>query len=69
MTMSFPMVVIASDLSPNTDIIINRKNGFLFECTNAKDLAHKIDALVNGDYNLQEIKNPELIRLGLSSFI
>lgn len=56
MTMSFPVVVIASDLSPNRDIINDGKNGFLFERENANDLAKKIDALVSGEYNIQQIK-------------
>jgi glycosyltransferase involved in cell wall biosynthesis len=56
MTMSFPMVVIASNLSPNADIIIDGENGFLFEAENSKDLAIKIDTLFNSENNLDQIK-------------
>ena len=56
MTMSFPMAVIASDLSPNTDIISDGINGFLFENENPKDLAKKIDDLLNENIDLNQIK-------------
>jgi glycosyltransferase involved in cell wall biosynthesis len=55
MTMSFPMAVIASNLPPNVDIIIDSKNGFLFEAENSNDLANKIDALINIS-ELEQIK-------------
>jgi len=56
MTMSFPMVVIASNLSPNADIIIDGENGFLFEAENSRDLANKIDTMLNSENNLDQIK-------------
>jgi glycosyltransferase involved in cell wall biosynthesis len=56
MTMSFPMAVIASNLSPNADIIIDGENGFLFEAENSKDLATKIDTMLNSENNLDQIK-------------
>ncbi|HOS47119.1 MAG TPA: glycosyltransferase family 4 protein [Bacteroidia bacterium] len=55
MTMSFPMAVIASNLPPNVDTIIDSKNGFLFEAENSNDLANKIDALINIS-ELEQIK-------------
>jgi D-inositol-3-phosphate glycosyltransferase len=55
MTMSFPMAVIASNLPPNADIIIDSENGFLFEAENSNDLAIKIDALINNS-ELDQIK-------------
>ena len=55
MAMSFPKVVIASDLSPNSDIVTDGKNGFLFKCKDAKDLSEKIDNLFSSSYSLESI--------------
>jgi glycosyltransferase involved in cell wall biosynthesis len=51
MAMSFPKIVLASDLSPNSDIVEDGKNGFLFKCKDVSDLAIKIDYLNSESYD------------------
>lgn len=51
MAMSFPKLVLASDLSPNSDIVEDGKNGFLFKCKDVNHLAFKIDNLFNDSYD------------------
>lgn len=51
MAMSFPKLVLASDLSPNSDIVEDGINGFLFKCKDEKNLAKKIDYLFGDSYN------------------
>lgn len=51
MAMSFPKLVIASDLTPNSDIVEDGVNGFLFKCMDEKNLADKIDILFSENYN------------------
>jgi len=51
MAMSFPKIVLASDLSPNSDIVEDGKNGFLFKCKDVNHLAGKIDNLFTESYN------------------
>jgi glycosyltransferase involved in cell wall biosynthesis len=50
MAMSFPKLVLASDLSPNSDIVEDGKNGFLFKCKDVNHLAEKIDYLFTESY-------------------
>ncbi|CAN5399378.1 hypothetical protein BH11BAC2_BH11BAC2_09430 [soil metagenome] len=57
MTMSFPMAVIASDLSPNRDLVENGRNGLLFPSENPKALAAKIDDLVSGRIDATSLKS------------
>lgn len=47
MAMSFPKAVIASDLSPNAEIITSEENGLLFQSENTLELAQKINLLIN----------------------
>lgn len=51
MAMSFPKLVLASDLSPNSDIVEDGKNGFLFKCKDVNHLAFKIDNLFTDSYD------------------
>ena len=51
MAMSFPKLVLASDLEPNSDIVEEGKNGFLFKCKDVSDLAMKIDYLNSENYD------------------
>ncbi|MFM7015494.1 MAG: glycosyltransferase [Bacteroidota bacterium] len=55
MAMSFPKLVVASNLSPNSDIVNHNSNGFLFECKNVNDLADKMDYLFEGDYDVNTL--------------
>jgi glycosyltransferase involved in cell wall biosynthesis len=52
MAMSFPKLVLASDLSPNSDIVDDGKNGFLFKCKDVSNLSEKIDYLLNDNYDI-----------------
>jgi D-inositol-3-phosphate glycosyltransferase len=47
MAMSFPKVVIASNLSPNTDIVTSMHNGIIFNAGDAQDLSEKILLLLS----------------------
>ncbi len=47
MAMSFPKTIIASDLSPNAEIITSEENGLLFQSENTQELAQKISLLIN----------------------
>jgi glycosyltransferase involved in cell wall biosynthesis len=51
MAMSFPKIVLASDLSPNSDIVEDGKNGFLFKCKDVNHLAIKMDNLFSENYD------------------
>lgn len=51
MAMSFPKIVIASDLPPNAELITHGKNGILFQSEHADSLAKEMDALINGNYD------------------
>ncbi len=61
MAMSFPVPVIASDLGPNRELINDNINGLLFETENASDLARKIDELVEGKIDTNQLKNQALL--------
>ena len=56
MAMSFPKLVLASDLAPNAELIRNNKNGVLFEAGNSADLAKKIDALQSNTFDTKPIE-------------
>jgi glycosyltransferase involved in cell wall biosynthesis len=55
MAMSFPKIVLSSDLSPNSDIVEDGKNGFLFRCKDITDLANKIDNLFSENYDKEKM--------------
>jgi len=55
MAMSFPKLVLSSDLSPNSDIVEDGKNGFLFRCKDITDLANKIDNLFSANYDKEKM--------------
>ncbi len=55
MAMSFPKIVLSSDLSPNSDIVEDGKNGFLFRCKDITDLANKIDNLFSANYDKEKM--------------
>ncbi|MBK9639492.1 MAG: glycosyltransferase family 4 protein [Bacteroidetes bacterium] len=56
MAMSFPKLVIASDLPPNAELITHGKNGILFQSEHADSLAKEIDAFINGTYNSNSLQ-------------
>lgn len=56
MAMSFPKLVIASDLPPNAELITHGKNGILFQSEHADSLAKEIDAFFNGSYNSADLQ-------------
>lgn len=56
MAMSFPKLVIASDLPPNAELITHGKNGILFHAGHADSLAKEIDAFFQGNYNSAELQ-------------
>ena len=47
MAMSFPKAVIASDLSPNSEVVVTNENGMLFQAGNIQQLSEKINVLLN----------------------
>jgi D-inositol-3-phosphate glycosyltransferase len=51
MAMSFPKMVIASDLPPNAELISHGKNGILFPSEHANELAVEMDAVIYGKYD------------------
>lgn len=55
MAMSFPKIVLSSDLSPNSDIVQDGKNGFLFRCKDITDLVNKIDNLFSANYDKEKM--------------
>jgi D-inositol-3-phosphate glycosyltransferase len=55
LSMSYGLPVIASDLAANREVIINNKNGILFEDGNYLDLADKIERLFS-DNLIEKIK-------------
>ena len=57
MAMSFPKIVLASDLSPNSDIVEDSRNGYLFRCKDVDHLAEKMDHLLTGKYDEAFILN------------
>jgi len=56
MAMSFPKLVLASDLAPNAELISHNKNGLLFQAGNPTELAKKIDALQCDTLNTNSIE-------------
>jgi glycosyltransferase involved in cell wall biosynthesis len=48
MAMSFPALVIASDLPPNRDIVKDNQNGMLFKAGSSPDLARRIQEVLEG---------------------
>ena len=54
MAMSYGLPVIASDLEPNKEIIIDNNNGLLFKSESSSDLVKKINILLN-DKNLHTL--------------
>jgi glycosyltransferase involved in cell wall biosynthesis len=46
--------IFASNTIGNREIILNNKNGILFDNIDSNDLAQKISALMNGQYNMQQ---------------
>lgn len=65
MAMSYPLAVIASDLPPNLDTIVDGRNGLLFRSGDASDLGQKLKRLIRDDeLALQCSKNAlEFMRL------
>jgi len=60
--MSYPSVVICSDLEPNKEVIQNKKNGFLFESENISDLTSILKEVLVLDSNIiKDIKQEALI--------
>lgn len=59
---SMGVPVIASDIPGLNEVVIHKKNGLLFECKNYKDLANKIDYLIE-DKKLTE----QLIKNGIKN--
>jgi glycosyltransferase involved in cell wall biosynthesis len=47
--------VLASDISANRELLDGGKNGVLFKLADAEDLAAKITALANGEYNTEQL--------------
>ncbi|MBL7923948.1 MAG: glycosyltransferase [Bacteroidia bacterium] len=60
MAMSFPRPVIASDLPPNAELLRHGKNGLLFESENPKNLALRIEELLSGKYDTEELMRQAL---------
>ncbi|MFN0188488.1 MAG: glycosyltransferase family 4 protein [Bacteroidia bacterium] len=56
MAMSFPKLVIASDLPANAELISHGENGILFASANAESLAKEMDAVVNGNYETTRLQ-------------
>ncbi|RLD50553.1 MAG: hypothetical protein DRI94_08335 [Bacteroidetes bacterium] len=60
MSMSYGLPVIASDLTPNKEIIKDNKNGLLFKSKDSKNLSDKINILLS-DNNLRKRISKESI--------
>jgi len=67
MAMSFPKIVLASDLSPNSDIVEDSRNGFLFRCKDVDHLAEKMDHLLTGKYDEAFILNNAMDDIGVKN--
>ena len=48
MAMSYPALVIASDLPPNRDIVKDNVNGLLFKAGSSPDLARRMQEVLEG---------------------
>lgn len=57
MAMSFPRAVIASDLEPNSAIVIHDRNGLLFKSEQAAALAIQIERVVSGEVNTAQLES------------
>ncbi|MBK9318283.1 MAG: glycosyltransferase family 4 protein [Bacteroidetes bacterium] len=60
MAMSFPKAVIASDLSPNSEVVVTNENGMLFQSGNIKQLSEKINVLLNDPVLCETISHSAL---------
>ena len=67
MAMSFPKIVLASDLSPNSDIVEDSRNGYLFRCKDVDHLAEKMDHLLTGKYDEAFILNNAMDDIGVKN--
>ena len=67
MAMSFPKIVLASDLSPNSDIVEDGRNGFLFRCKDVDHLTEKMDHLLTGKYDEAFILNNAMDDIGVKN--
>lgn len=61
MAMSFPLTVIASDLSPNTDIITQGVNGLIFKSEDVGDLSEKMKVILQDTSRVNALNSQALI--------
>jgi glycosyltransferase involved in cell wall biosynthesis len=60
--LSYPSLVICSDLEPNKEIILNNKNGFLFESENIEDLTKTMNHAIQLESKAIETIKKEALR-------
>jgi glycosyltransferase involved in cell wall biosynthesis len=57
MAMSFPRIVIASDLEPNAAIINHNRNSLLFKSGQTADLAFQMDKLLRNEIDTAQMES------------
>jgi D-inositol-3-phosphate glycosyltransferase len=63
MAMSFPCVIIASALAPNREIVQDNVNGLLFDAGSSRDLAQRMQELLNNQLPAEDLKKGALQRM------
>lgn len=63
MAMSFPTVVVASNLPPNREIVQDNHNGLLFEAGSSTDLAQRMQEILDGKIAPELMKTASLERM------
>ena len=57
MTLSYQKIALVSDLSPLTEIIEDKVNGFIFKSEDRDALINKIDDIFSEKYDMQNISS------------
>lgn len=52
--LSYPSLVLCSDLEPNKEVIIDENNGFLFKSSNIQSLSEKLSMLLSLENNVRD---------------
>lgn len=60
MAMSFPLAVVASDLPPNCDTLIDGVNGLLFNTGDSIDLSRKLKRIIGEESLAGELRQNAL---------
>lgn len=68
MAMSYGLPVIASDLAPNKEIIVNNENGYLFRSEDISDLCNQLKNFLNEDGEKHKTIGENAINTMMSSY-